>query len=421
MMHQLGIMTCKEIREHLDNTTSMTDAEKVTFVEQNLTGRKALRAYMQKQHLSVADMHYYANAGRTILNALGNHTKEVYSVLFDAADLSDRDCVYLVELMRTQAHKKSKAKQAEEEARLSKMGILKRGLVQAVNATVGSAKTVANLAWQGTKMVGKALYTGVSYLVAWVASVGFQLWTWIARNPRAAYFTLLMLKQLKQVACRGLGDAFGWLAGPAETVRAGVLRMIRLAYPDYVPPPQTSLQDLWGMVTGVFEFEKNQVILKATGIGLNSIFSFAKANIGNLAGMAIGTLTVNPIIGAAVAGAVNMVVGAAADLAKDTTQSMLEEALYLDQANSAFKMLFEVMDPVACLKEMSKQATVYIKDLPISDTTAATPTATTPTAATPAAATPTAATPTDVGVVEPADSAETNQWMGGRLNPLNYW
>lgn len=365
-MAELGIMSCKEIRIHLDSTTSMTEDEKAVFIEENLSGRTALRHYIQKQHFSLADLNNYGRAGRQILNALGNHTKDIYDIMFDSADLSDGDCTYLADFLRKNTKRKSKLEYERMAAQHAEEGYVKQGIIKAVNSTVGAVKKVASVAWEGAKMVGSTLYSGMSYLVAWAANVGFQLWNWITRNPKAAFLTLTLLKQLKGQACRRVGEEFAWMAsGNDNIIRANLARLIRTVHPKGVPSPDGSIASYFEAAKDVLMFEKDTAIWKGLNWGMQAAFDNLGTHLGAIVGGTIAAVVgVGGVATAPITAAATFIIGAAVVLCKETVLAVTEESLYIKNAENAFSMLFEVLDPITCLKDLAATAHHYMDKPP---------------------------------------------------------
>ena len=363
IMAGMGIWTCQQIREKLDSETTLTEEVKVEFIRANIHNAKYLKTWVKKQHFGLKDLSYYTKAGKAILNDLGNRTHEMYDIMFESSDLKDTDCIHLAQIVSKYEEKKNKEEKEKYDAELAKLPLWKRGAYKAANATYTTAAYVGTTVKSVASAVGSGIVNGAQLIWSWAKKYGFRLWTWIAKNPQTAYFTLLLLKQLKLQACRAVGKSFGWLGGQASAVRSGLNALILSVNPDYVAKASSSMSDLWSRAKDVYEFSKDKIVIKSVGVIADKMFKYMQDNLtvglGATLGIALSFAFPPATVGYAMAG-LTSILSSVIGIVKDDVKQQTEKNQYLADANNAFAMLFDVANPMECLRELSNEGFSYM-------------------------------------------------------------
>ena len=352
LTEQLGVMTCKQIRDHLDETTQLSEEEKIKFIEHNINSGKGLTAWIQKQHFGLKDLKYYSEAGKGLLNGMANKTYETYSVMFDASDMKDSDCVFL----REKVDKYYKQKEIDETSHWKR----------AFNMTKNATKAVASYAWSAAKYA----WTPAMAAFTWIGATGFRLWTWISRDPKAAYFALVLLKQLKNQLCRYLGKSLGTY-NVANNTKEAMEAQIKRFKPEYVADPSSSFDDVKTILYDTVRPMKDKLMVKASGLALAGLFDVGTPLLIGGAKLAV-TGAVAFVAGPAIAGmvgeGVGNLLGSVFNGLKEDTADAIAQAGFITDANNCFRMLFEVVDPFTCYVEVMKEANAVfmttMKDTP---------------------------------------------------------
>jgi hypothetical protein len=334
LVKDLGVATCKEIRAELE-ASKMTDEEKLVFLEQNNKSNKKLKAYIQSQHLSLPDLKFFKEAGSAVMSTLGKHAREVSEMLFDQSfDESDVDCAYLKQLLNDLKQKKSPKPKVNN------------GVFDRIKEGVSEA---AKKSWDGVKVAGKSIFNAGVFVAKWFSAKAFEFGKWLASNPQTAFFVLFYLRGVKNQLCRFAGRQLGYY-GP-ETKKEWMLAKIKEHYPDYVPKPNTSWQDLKNMLSALSTKAVQDVLVKSGGDILSSLWNRSGELLTKTLG---GAVTSIPVVGGALGGLIEVTLSAVVDATGEEIKLMQEAAIYSTQLNHAFGMLTEVVDPTKCMDEMMK-------------------------------------------------------------------
>ena len=342
LMAKMGVWTCKDVRQHLQ-TTEMTEEEQIHFIEQNMQSSKGLQSYIQKQHYNVKDLKFMEAAGRDLTNVIGNKAYELYSMLFDASDLSDDDCVYLKEKMKTFYS----AKEAAKDSKWAKV--------------LNISKQVLSKTYEYGKWAAEKSMEGITYGLSWAVSKGFQLWTWISSNPKTAYFTLLTLKSFKNTLCRMGGQYLGSM-GVLLDDRESVLKYILKVYPDMdPPPPDTKFQQLLSIAKDA----SGPAMIELAGKSASKLLGGLFNNGGKILKVGLsGAVKGIPLVGPMLSGAVEAITDAVCAEAAEQAAFMVEQTTYQAHVNNCFSMLKDLINPFECMQQMAKEAYAIVKPPP---------------------------------------------------------
>ena len=336
LFNEMQVMSCKEMREYL-NKTQLTVEEKIVFLESNNTGNKQLQSFIKKQHWSVTDLTFFSQGGKSILNTLSRELNGAASYMnLNSFDEKDEDCRYLNQLLGEL--KEEQRKKNPSQTTLGKIGAAAWWTIKQVGNVAGKA---VNLAWSGVK---------------WLGSKAFDLWNWISKDPKTAYFALLTLKTFKNKACRFVGSQIGYF-GKNATFEY----LSEQYYTIYKKPlpPKSTLDEAKELLYDIGNPILQQKLIKGTGDLIGKAFDrFSKGwttGISNIVGAI-------PYVGPIVSAGLDVVMEVALDQSKEAIQLTMEQLAYQNNANNAFNMLFEVIDPRTCLDAMFSQQQADIEE-----------------------------------------------------------
>ena len=335
LITKLGVWSCKDIRTHLENTP-LSAEEKVAFIDQNLNSSKGLRSYISKQHYGLKDLKFMSEAGRDLKKIMGAKAEELWGMMYDESESdNDPDCVYLKEL------KKKFYEEKEKESNKSRWG-------RFMTASKNIVKATGNVALEGLKFAGKWGMEGLKIL----SNGGFRLWAWITSNPKTAYFTLVLLKQLKTELCRSVGS---WYVTKNVNLndKESIIKFIHKLNPDMIIEPHTTLGDLKSILKDLSKPFIGQVIGQSSA----SIFKGLGKKLGPTVGAALGgAALLIPGVGPFISSGVNVVCTSVFDSMAEAGAEMAEQAMFISQARNCFTMLKELINPVQCLDDTGKEA-----------------------------------------------------------------
>ena len=335
IISKLGVWSCKDIRAHLENTPLSTE-EKVAFIDQNLNSSKGLRSYISKQHYGVKELKFMSEAGRDLKTIMGAKAEELWGMMYDESESdNDPDCVYLKEL------KKKFYEEKEKESNKSRWG-------RFMTASKNIVKATGNVALEGLKFAGKWGMEGLKIL----SNGGFRLWSWITSNPKTAYFTLVLLKQLKTELCRSVGN---WYVAKNVNLndRESIIKFIQKLNPDMIIQPYTTLGDLKSLLKDVTRPFIGQVIGQSSA----SIFKSLGKNWGPSFGTALGgAALLIPGVGPFISAGVSVVCTTVFNSMAEAGAEMAEQAMFISQTRNCFTGLKELINPVQCFDDMGKEA-----------------------------------------------------------------
>jgi len=246
----MGVVTCKELLSTLEKS-NMTNNEKIIFMTQNRASSKALQSFIEKQHFNLEDAKYFANMGSLVMKVIQKHVKDISDMLFDQPfDESDPDCKYLKDLLQQLSKEREKTEKPLSSNRL--LDKVKQGV-----------KQVAETSWKGIKTVGGYAYNLAVFAVQYMSKSAFEIWQWIPRDPKTAFFALLYLKGLRNKLCRMAGDLVGYF-GPS-TSREFMLKQLAKQYPDLNVSPTSSVEDMKEIIKEASQQIITDISMKSMG------------------------------------------------------------------------------------------------------------------------------------------------------------
>lgn len=326
----MGVMTCTQLREYLEDNTEMSHQERIVFIEQNMQSTSTLRSYIAKQHMSMKDLNFYATAGKSLMTMVGTSTTDMMDYFVDRPmDDADPDCEYLKDLLETSYRLVGKS--AKETV----------SMYQKLKTMAESAYTTAKK-WTG-KVANLAIFFA-KYMAQWAFKIG----QWIMSNPKTAFFSLMVLKGLKTQLCRQVGKIVGYFG--ESTDRSWMMSKIRQYYKGPLPSGRNSTaRDMYNVAQDALK----PVVIDAVGGAAKSIMGALWDNSGSILKSAVvASLSAIPFAGPALASVGGLIVDGALNASKESAQMALEQAIYTRHVNNAFGQLFELVDPISCMKEV---------------------------------------------------------------------
>ena len=348
LLDNLNVKSCKEIRDYLDLNTSLSPEQKVFYIKEHMGGNKALRKWVQNQYMTDIDVSYYTKAYRKISVLLGTEIKNAYDVFFDINDLKDPDCVPLADMVRK-----------FDEAEAAKLHNSRNIVSRAVRTTLGTAAGYLGTAAGYVQPALNVIYEWMKFL----AEKGFKAWNWIANSPKTAFFVLLMLKRIKAKACTAVGSWLGASFSNSDYFKGKLHSLIQVVYPDFQPDISDTVNELWYIVADIYEAEKNDFILKAANHTLKTGLAFLGTAISTMVIASTGPVALfSGGIATVFASTVPVFVGGIITILTETIEGITEEAAHQQWADKAFTELFNVINPVNCIKDMLKGASTEIQN-----------------------------------------------------------
>lgn len=326
LVSRMNVMSCKEMREYV-TSTSLTADEKIKLLESNSSGNRQLLGFITAQHWNLKELKFFSEAGKFMVSTFSDKLHEAKNFVLGGYDENDPDCRYLNDLLielKTERDKKASKKEQSTFQKLKTFGW------DFAMGTIGMLSKGVKLAFQK----------------------GMDLWTYITRDPKTAYFALLVLKNLKKKVCRDLGKLIGY------TKESSTLGSLRVWYEKNVGvtlPDETSFQQAKEWLTDVTSPIFKGKIIEFCGKSINAIFD----KFGNplITGITLTISTFVPYFGATLAEGLKVVMNIALSETKEAVEMSVEALAYQTNTYNAFSMFFEVINPKVCLDDLIKEST----------------------------------------------------------------
>ena len=349
LLKQLGVMTCTELKHHLNKTPDLTEEEEVMFIEDNMRDTAALKKFVRELNLTPLQMTYFAKGGKELLKIL---KEQVYAMFDktapDKVDAEEETCKELRDKVDRFYRKKGNISKSRWTAIID----FAKSSIKAAMAMTAQAFSAF---WTTLTEVAK-----VRFIFQWAAAKGFVLWKWITTNPRAAYMALLTLKTAKSKMCSLFGDICNQLGYAPQ--QNSFLKEYLKKYPlDNGPGLGEFIKDILmpGFKKVIINGSVN-IFETASMTGLQ--YLTGKDSSGNNTGMGIAGaatfgFTIGGPVGALVAGGVSVIAISVATAFLNESKKMGEELVFQTEVNDAYNMFMQVINPMTCLNEMLRKTT----------------------------------------------------------------
>lgn len=317
----LNVMSCRDIKHYLE-TTDLSVEDKIVFIKSNSSGYRQLRAYIKSLHLSVKEMTYFFKAGQSFRAILSQKLRKAADFMIPELNEKDPDCIEVNNLLSQYEEEVNKK---NDPYNFYKAYYTTRDIVK------GSYDWVIKPTYDWILKPGlKGLYY-LGAVVAQLFKLGFDIWTWITKDPKTAYFSLLTLKVFRNSCCRYVG----------RILREGNF-IDKKTLEDYKSNSEKS--SIWWDITNPLAKELALKVTSKASTGL--IDKYGKTLTQGVA----TTLGLLGPLGKIAGGALSMVMDVALEEAKDALVEATEIAIYQNNVNNAFGMLFEVINPFRCIQ-----------------------------------------------------------------------
>ena len=348
MLAQMGIKTCKEIRDFVESS-NMDKEAKVLFIKQNMKDTKTLKSFIKKMNLTPNQMKLTTLSSIEILSHVKDQVKNMFldrpANMTDMEMEEEEDCAYLQKYLD------------EHYANVpSKWGMITGTIGYCLNAM----KTLTVAVWNKLDPLGHAWM-----LFAWCVKQGISIWKMIIENPKTAYWTLTAVKAGKMRMCGAMGEImksmgcapnelaiFKWLERKFPGKKFTAQTMMSFFLNDMLKPRlQEYMIDFSArIVKGTCSVVK--VAIKTGGMGkyVGGLIGTGLGSAGAVAtgGLGAGGIVLGQFIGAAIGGIV--------DIACDTLMAGADEdaervkfMLYL---HKCMDMFVDVFNPLKCVSQM---------------------------------------------------------------------
>jgi len=365
-LKHMNIMSCRDMKNYLNETNLSLD-QQIQFLKENTKGHRDLRAYIRSQHYGQKDLTFFVQSSNFVRNTLATKAQEaVASFSPDNSDSTDPDCIEMDALL-IELEKQKKALKNREDW---------------YNWTKNTGMDALSFIWNGFKtavsLTGSALYwlgSGIYYVFSTIAQMGFDLWDWITKDPKTAKYVLISLKLLKKRSCRFIGKFIREknLITKEElaTRYRSTVEMAR------AKPPEDILWDASNELAQDIFFKATQAtVVKSMKDLAEPVGKYLAGSMSLLlgGGAAVATVATGGAAGVAMAAAgaagsagafsklgefLGMCTGKIVEVALDETADSMEDAIELGvlikNQDTCFSLLFELVDPNACLKDMLKE------------------------------------------------------------------
>lgn len=365
-LKHMNIMSCTDMKNYLNETNLSLD-QQIQFLKENTKGHRDLRAYIRSQHYGAKDLSFFVQSSNFVRNTLAVKAQEaVASFSPDNSDATDPDCIEMDALL-IELEKQKKALKNREDW---------------YNWTKNTGMDALSFMWNGLKsavsITGSVLYwlgSGIYYIFSTIAQMGFDLWDWITKDPKTAKYVLISLKLLKKRSCRFIGKFIREknLITKEElaTRYRSTIEMAR------AKPPEDILWDANNEIAQDVFFKATQAtVVKSMKDLAEPVGKYLAGSMSLLlgGGAAVATVATGGVAGVAMAAAgaagsagafsklgefLGMCTGKIVEVALDETADSMEDAIelgvFIKDQDTCFSLLFELVDPNACLKDMLKE------------------------------------------------------------------
>jgi hypothetical protein len=403
VLNQLGIKSCRQIRIYLESS-EMTEAEQVTFIEMHAKDTKELRKLLKSGDFSSDQFRMLGEMGVEAMAKLRSQvTSLIKSTEEEPKDEEEIECVVLRKKVET-FYKNNPTISKSHWRRI-----------------IDASKSFIAKIYHKLKELGydafMAIYNAMPSLdqlrvcIFWFVQKGIDISIWIASNPKTAYYVIQGFIYAKKYMCQAIGHAFNLIElDPNDTA---FIQKLRKEYPKALDPNEkekwsTQLYDMLrpklenGMIEATSYVSKEAMIATRTFIktgtttvvqgtlastataatgaatsaatgALTSAVTGTAATIATGATVATGAATGAATVGTtATAGAVAASGGtllvplavvattailytaatAALDYGIEKVEETAEQLSYWNDIRNNYNKLIELADPLPCLKQI---------------------------------------------------------------------
>ena len=365
-LKHMNIMSCTDMKNYLNETNLSLD-QQIQFLKENTKGHRDLRAYIRSQHYGAKEMTFFVQSSNYVRNTLAIKAQEaVASFSPDNSDTTDPDCIEMDALL-IELEKQKKALKNRDDW---------------YNWTKSTGMDALSFMWNGFKsaisLTGSTLYwlgSGIYYIFSTIAQMGFDLWDWITKDPKTAKYVLISLKLLKKRSCRFIGkfireknlitkeDLATRYRSTVEMARAKPPEDIlwdasnELAQDIFFKATQATLvKSMKDLAEPVGKYLAGSMsLLLGGGAAVATVATGGAAGVAMAAAGAVGSAGAFSKLGEFLGMCTGKIVEVALDETADSMEDAIELGVFIKDQDTCFSLLFELVDPNACLKDMLKE------------------------------------------------------------------
>jgi hypothetical protein len=332
----LGMMDCKEMKAYLEKNKEMSVDQKIKFLEQNTKGHRELKAYVVSQHWDVKNLTFFSRACNYIVSEMSSSMRSAVEYLMpQESEETDPDCLELSELLKDLKKQKKASSSSASWKETAWEALKMAGKVLEKTLMLGGATIY---------VIGYGIYTIMSTLF----SYGFNLYTWITKDPKIAKYTLFTLVIIKRRCCRSAGQ---------------FLSQHQLITKDYfdneVKGKYGHDEDDESVKWNVTKTVAKDAALDASGKIVTKSMIESAPKVGAWIGTAIGVFLSPYTAGASVGlgPLIGNCIGTLTQISMEEVAYALEDAIavgiFLENVDGAFGFFLDVINPTVCIKEMA--------------------------------------------------------------------
>ena len=363
ILTQMGVISCKELMHEL-KTSQMNNEQKIVMIENHIQATRKLHKFLGKEKLTQKDILFYGQAGKGVLDIISKQLKESVSnvigggfseyIGLDSDEKiqneyieTDPECREVIETLK-QLKNDRVSWTSYLMGKLSGVGGDIFKYLTSSGVKIGTF--VISMLWK----LSKGVIGFLTFVLTYISSLGFRFWNWLSKDPTTAYFSLLLLKQLKGVACKRTGEILGYF-GP-NTRPERLLDGIKEWMPELMPKIN-AVTPTWQIINLMRDAARPavaRIAIKVTGSAVETVAGAVLPYMSTfLTGAVVAIAT--PITGGTaiaagpiIKGFFDVVMTAITTNVKDSAR----HATYISDATHAFSMLLEVIDPFTCIGQM---------------------------------------------------------------------
>ena len=347
VMHSFGILTCREIKYMLE-TSEMSEAEQVKFIEDNAKDTSILRKYIRACNLNIDQLKVISDTAPTITAQI---QAAVYSLVRENTEPpidDDPDVEPECAILRDKVNKFYK----------KGTGVTKRMWTAFIQKAKEVVDAMVAMTYDAFMNVYNSLPTKKQwlYVVQWFVSKGLSFVAWIHSNPKIAYYVMFSFKLVKEKGCQIIGQACKNLEWDPEQLK--FIKYLKSAYAEALDPSQQeSLGDK------LLEFMQPLIqtaVIKGSAMMIEGICNVVIGHVkpGGATTTTLATLAVTSPVTAFVTAfsmaAVSLSVNEAAEKIKTKVQAYADELVYFNDIRNAYNQLMDLFNPLPCILEILK-------------------------------------------------------------------
>ena len=347
VINSFGILTCREIKYMLE-TSEMSEAEQVKFIEDNAKDTSVLRKYIRACNLNPDQLSVITETAPMITAQI---QAAVYTLVRENSEPPTEDdpdvepeCV----MLRDKVNKFYK----------NGTGVTKGMWAAFITKAKEVIAAMVSMTYDAFMKVFTSLPTKKQwlYVVQWFVSKGLSFTAWIHSNPKIAYYIMFAFKLAKEKGCQVIGEACKTLEWDPEQLK--IIKYLKSAYSEALDTTQQ--ESVGDKILDFMQPLIQTLVIKGAASMVEGVCNVVTGSIatGGVSTTALATLAVTRPVAAFVTAfsmaAVSLSVNVAAEKVKDKVHGLAEELVYYNDIRNAYKRLMDLFNPLPCILEILK-------------------------------------------------------------------